>query len=185
MKTAMTVICYGDSNTYGYDPRSFFGGRYDAQNRWVDILRAKTGWDVVNEGENGREVPRFPVTFPGASAVIVMLGINDLLQGRTPELTAKRMETFLLGMDLPMERIVLVAPPIPTRGEWVPDEVIMDDTRKLGRLYEALSQRLGTAFVNAAEWDIPMAYDGVHFTEEGHRRFAERLCAYFMRMEQI
>ncbi len=38
------VLCFGDSNTYGYDPRSYFGGRYDADSRWVDILAAKTGW---------------------------------------------------------------------------------------------------------------------------------------------
>ena len=34
----MNVICFGDSNTYGYDPRGYFGGRYDADCRWVDIL---------------------------------------------------------------------------------------------------------------------------------------------------
>ena len=34
----MRVCCFGDSNTYGYDPRSFLGGRYAAENRWVDIL---------------------------------------------------------------------------------------------------------------------------------------------------
>ena len=36
----MKVICFGDSNTYGYDPRGYFGGRYDGDNRWVDILAA-------------------------------------------------------------------------------------------------------------------------------------------------
>ena len=40
----MKVICFGDSNTYGYDPRSFLGGRYEADCRWADILAAKTGW---------------------------------------------------------------------------------------------------------------------------------------------
>ena len=35
----MKVICYGDSNTYGYDPRSWLGGRYDADSRW-EIGRA-------------------------------------------------------------------------------------------------------------------------------------------------
>ncbi len=32
----MNIICFGDSNTYGYDPRSYLGGRYDADNRWPD-----------------------------------------------------------------------------------------------------------------------------------------------------
>ena len=34
----MNIICFGDSNTYGYDPRGYFGGRYDGDSRWVDIL---------------------------------------------------------------------------------------------------------------------------------------------------
>lgn len=39
----MQVICYGDSSTYGYDPRSWVGGRYEPDSRWVDILAAETG----------------------------------------------------------------------------------------------------------------------------------------------
>ena len=46
----MNVIAFGDSNTYGYDPRGYFGGRYDADSRWVDILAAETGWIVCNMG---------------------------------------------------------------------------------------------------------------------------------------
>ena len=53
----MKVICFGDSNTYGYDPRGYFGGRYDADSRWVDILSVETGWTVCNMGQNGREIP--------------------------------------------------------------------------------------------------------------------------------
>ena len=51
----MKVICFGDSNTYGYDPRGYFGGRYDADSRWVDILATETGWTISNMGQNGRE----------------------------------------------------------------------------------------------------------------------------------
>ena len=32
----MNIICFGDSNTYGYDPRGYFGGRYGADCRWVE-----------------------------------------------------------------------------------------------------------------------------------------------------
>ena len=44
----MKILCFGDSNTYGYDPRGYFGGRYD--DRWPEVLAALTGWDVVNLG---------------------------------------------------------------------------------------------------------------------------------------
>ena len=82
----MNVICFGDSNTYGYDPRAYFGGRYDTDCRWVDILAAETGWTVCNMGQNGREIPSSAPSFlADTDLLIVMLGTNDLLQGRSPE----------------------------------------------------------------------------------------------------
>ena len=50
-----TIWCFGDSNTYGYDPRGFFGGRYDAP--WPELLEEKTGFEVINDGRNGRMMP--------------------------------------------------------------------------------------------------------------------------------
>lgn len=60
----MNVICFGDSNTYGYDPNGYFGGRYDGDSRWVDILASETGWTVSNMGENGREIPSAAPVLP-------------------------------------------------------------------------------------------------------------------------
>ena len=37
----MQIVCFGDSNTYGYDPRSYLGSRYPADGRWVDLLAEK------------------------------------------------------------------------------------------------------------------------------------------------
>ena len=34
------ILCWGDSNTYGYDPQSPLGGRYPPQVRWTDQLAA-------------------------------------------------------------------------------------------------------------------------------------------------
>ena len=55
----MNVICFGAPSTYGYDPRGYFGGRYDADSRWADILAAETGWMIRNLRQNGRETARF------------------------------------------------------------------------------------------------------------------------------
>ena len=46
----MKILCFGDSNTYGYDPRSYFGGQYPAQNRWVDLLAQKLDCKAVRRG---------------------------------------------------------------------------------------------------------------------------------------
>ena len=94
----MDIICFGDSNTYGYDPRGYFGGRYDADCRWVDILAVENGWTIFNMGQNGREIPSSTPTFSAdTDLLIVMLGINDLLQGWSPEKAAKGWRDFSPG----------------------------------------------------------------------------------------
>lgn len=172
----MKVICFGDSNTYGYDPRSWLGGRYNADIRWVDILASKTGWTVCNMGVNGREIPlTAPDIPPDTDLLIVMLGSNDLLQGRRPEEAAGKLERFLSGLPLLRDQILLIAPPPMSRGEWVPNQQLIDDSHTFAQCCRSLVGRLGIRFADAGDWDIPMAYDGVHFTEQGHRAFAAGL----------
>ena len=172
----MKVICFGDSNTYGYDPRGYFGGRYDANDRWVDILAAETRWTVCNMGQNGREVPSAAPTFPDdTDLLIVMLGTNDLLQGRSPEQAAERLGRFLAAALLERSKILLIAPPPMALGEWVPSQRLVDDSYTFARLCQTLAEQLGIRFADAGKWNISLAYDGVHFTEQGHKAFAAGL----------
>ena len=173
----MKVICYGDSNTFGYDPRGYWGGQYD--HPWPEILAKKTGWNVINEGMNGREIPKTRISFPpDTGLLIVMLGTNDLLQGASPEAACAKMERFLRSQNLAPEKILLIAPPPMCLGEWVPDQKLIDHSIALAKHYQALAQRLGIRFADAGEWNIPLAYDGVHLSEEGHRAFAMGLIEY-------
>ena len=183
-----TIWCYGDSNTYGFDPCGFFGGRYDAP--WPELLAEKTGLDVINDGKNGRMIPvreyelrqfRKDAEWYGAGTLIVMLGTNDLLEGAKAGETATRMEAFLAECAVP--RILLVSPPPMKRGAWVPDDDLVEESRELARQYEALAEQLGTRYADAGKWDVDLAYDGVHFSEEGHARFADRLAARLSGME--
>ena len=172
----MKVICFGDSNTYGYDPRSYFGGRYDADSRWVDILASETGWTIYNMGENGREIPSTAPAFPvDTDLLIVMLGVNDLLQGRSPEQAAERLEHFLSGISLERSKILLIAPPPVARGAWVPSQQLIDDSRSFAQLCQTLAKRMEIRVADAGKWNISLAYDGVHFTEQGHKAFAAGL----------
>jgi lysophospholipase L1-like esterase len=45
-----TVLCYGDSNTWGYIPAK--GGRYDHKTRWPMVLK-----EILNEGHTGDNLP--------------------------------------------------------------------------------------------------------------------------------
>ena len=181
----MKILCFGDSNTYGYDPRSFIGSQYPPRHRWVDLLGRKLCCDAVNAGENGRAIPEGEGELMGfdmmlarhmpVDLLVVMLGTNDLLQGCSAKETAKRMEHFLQVIIPCCKRILLVAPPPMQRGEWVPTQTLIDASAALNLAYKDLSRRFGIRFADAGEWNIPMTFDGVHFTEEGHKAFAEGL----------
>jgi lysophospholipase L1-like esterase len=62
-------------------------------------------------------------------------------------------------------------------GEWVQTKDLIEKSRELGKTYRALAERQGILFADSGRWKIPLTYDGVHFTEEGHRRFASGIAA--------
>lgn len=187
--TAMTrrIVCCGDSNTYGYDPRAYLGGRYPASVRWTALLES-AGWSPVNEGENGRCIPKRSrdaamlartIQREKAEWAVVMLGSNDLLRQAVPsaEACAEQMEQFLrmLLEDVPPScKILLTAPPPVRPGTWVAhSEALLEEFHRLAGCYEALARKLGIFFADAGAWNVELSFDGVHFSEQGHRAFAE------------
>lgn len=90
----ISVLCYGDSNTYGYNPEN--GMRYAKRIRWTGKLQELLGekYEVLEEGCNGRTtVFEDPVegwkrgidyikpclnTHKPVDCVVMMLGSNDL-----------------------------------------------------------------------------------------------------------
>jgi len=169
----MKIICFGDSNTYGYDPRSYVGDRYGEESRWVDLLAKLTGHETVNRGMNGRCIPKSGIDFGDADLALIMLGSNDLLQGADVETVTARMEAFLSQLDL--RRVALLAPPAMQEGEWVWKTALIRDSKALAASYRALARQLGVWFIDTSAWNIEVTFDGVHFTEKGHRVFAAKL----------
>ncbi len=180
----MKVVCFGDSNTWGYDPRDFFCRPYDLI--WPTLLQEMTGWRVINWGENGREIPTEKVSFPkDMDLLILMLGTNDLLQYRDPVEACKRMSLFLQDLKATVDRILLVAPPHMRYGTWVTDSELTGASVSMTELFRSLALQYGILFADAEEWNIPLAYDGVHFSEGGHRVFAEGLFRYLTEEEEL
>ncbi len=193
------ILCYGDSNTYGYDPRSFLGDRYPADVRWTERLACDTGWEVLNAGQNGRCIPWRALELAqadqlldgcgGADLLAIMLGSNDLLQtsGFTARDTAARMENFLwhLLVRSDVGAILLISPPPMRTGAWVTEERLLTESARLAREYEALARRLGIRFADAGQWDVELVFDGVHFSEAGHRAFARGLRSLLERADSL
>ena len=173
----MRLLCFGDSNTYGYDPRSYLGSRYPTHARWPDRLAAETGWDIVNAGMNGRTIPVSLPYLPQADVLLVMLGSNDLLGGCSAREVSDRMEILLTRLSLCYPHTLLIAPPPMKYGDWVTEERLLTQSAQLSGHYQALAEKLGIHFADSAAWNVDLTFDGVHFSEAGHRAFADGLLA--------
>lgn len=131
----MSVLCYGDSNTYGYDPET--GSRYPCGKRWTSLLGDMLGdrYEVIPEGLNGRTTA---YDRPGAAwkngassfiaclgthkpvdILIIMLGTNDCNEelGLSAEDIAAGMETLVSlaekespGLQGYVPQIIVAAP---------------------------------------------------------------------------
>ena len=179
----MKIICYGDSNTYGYDGDTAFGGRFPADARWPELLGQMLGCEVVNLGLNGRRVPRFQRSVEADLAllrragdralVIVMLGTNDILAGAEAADTASHMRAFITALTaaLPESAVLLCAPPAVEAEGGAFDAAFS----KLADEYARLADELELIYVNTFPWFIPTGGDGIHFSARGHRLFAMKL----------
>ena len=176
------ILCLGDSNTFGYDPRSWFGDRYPADVRWAGRLNTPDR-EIINCGQNGMCIPRereFAViralvrSKRPVDIITVMLGDNDFLTAASAETVTARMRTFLSSLVEASEgeRILLIAPPPLKPGEWVQSERVIGETYRLGALYRALAEELGVEFADAADraWSSPMTASTSPKTATPHSR---------------
>ncbi len=178
------IACIGDSNTYGYDPKGYFGGRYPASVRWTGRVDNIHVWKIVNLGMNGRPLPDSDsdrkrlldcAVGSSASAVCVMLGTNDLLCGASPESAAERLDSFVseLLRSFDEKSVLVLAPPILCPGTWVDGTSSVNASIKYVELCKKISEINRVHFCDTGKWNVPLSYDGVHFTEEGHLIFSQ------------
>ena len=190
------IVIWGDSNTYGFDPADPLENRYPERERWTWIFQQMLGtaWTVVPLGMNGRKIPAFPRDeadmralagrLSASDVLTVMLGTNDLLSAMKPDAgaCAGKMERFLSFLCARMEpdRVFLIAPPPVgrTAGGISEDPFFRachEENLRMNAAFGKLARRMGIWYADADAWDIPLCADLVHFSAEGHRRFAQCL----------
>jgi lysophospholipase L1-like esterase len=89
------------------------------------------------------------------------------------------MALFLKSIPKNERRIVVIVPPPMKQGEWVQDPDLLEESGRLGATYQEITMNVNVQILDSGNWDIPLAYDGVHFSEEGHKLFADKLYIYF------
>lgn len=190
------LLCFGDSNTWGYVPAS--GQRFSLEVRWPGVLQSRLGggYRVIEEGLNGRTTVHEDLEREGRNGrrflgplleshapldlLIVMLGTNDLMACYASSAADITRGTAVLldiaavsaaGRDASPPPALLIAPPrIVENGAAVEAELVgaAEKSAALGAHFRALAGVRGCAFLDAAEIVSPSVHDGVHLDAAGH-----------------
>jgi lysophospholipase L1-like esterase len=204
-----TILCYGDSNTWGADPAG--GPRFDPEVRWTGVLQRELGADyrVIEEGLNGRTtVHDDPIephrngraylvpclqTHQPLDLVTIMLGTNDLkrrfgLSASDIAQAAASLAGLALGTardaDGKPPAVLLIAPPPVTL---LTDYDLMfegaaEKSRLFPRYFPIFAERQGAAFFDAGSVVRCSDLDGIHFEADEHRKLGQAIAAEVRRL---
>ena len=195
----MRILCYGDSNTWGYTPMS--GDRNP--NRWTRVLKDLIeNSEIIEEGLNARTLDSIEDIEPHKNGfnyllpcleshyefdyLILMLGTNDLKTHFNN--TAKDMLEMLkkyikvvknFWVNKNGSKVKLIICGIP----------LLDDTKYVFENYEGTSKKRNEfnmlekkyleerniTFIDNS--DLEIGLDGIHLTDEGHLKLALKIAS--------
>lgn len=184
----MTIVCLGDSLTYGYEVKRSAA--------WPFLAGKTSGERILNKGVNGLMTAGMLACFAqdvireNARIVLLMGGANDILSGLAPREPERNMAT-MIGRAKNVGIVPLVGIPVPfcppIREDWAamadfpaktPEyETYIDNLRALAATEGCgiVDFRAGTTgFARDVGMDPRSLYtDGIHLNEAGHRLFAD------------
>lgn len=196
-----TILCYGDSNTWGSVPNE--DRRYGLTERWPCLLREALpdGYEVIEEGQPGRTtvhddpfegeknglrylIPCLESHIP--DLVIILLGTNDLKQylglsaydiSRGAAKLAKEALSFRSRTKKQPPQVLLVSPPsVHEIGAFA--DMFQGAAKKSQQLafhYRQRAKELGCAFFDAGSVVKSCPLEGIHWQPEQHQKLSEKL----------
>ncbi|RPE70996.1 lysophospholipase L1-like esterase [Pacificibacter maritimus] len=194
-----TILCFGDSNTYGTPPISDLDHIQPRMaQRWPIGMAEKLGWTLIEEGLPGRTF-QYPCPMMGPhmdgrvglfmaleshgplDAVVIMLGTNDLkahFEASPSDVVAGA--SFFLDVCLSDEmqarhggfEPIIIAPPLCAEISPLADEFAgaASKTAQVTAGLKALCEARDIAFFDAGSVVKTSTVDGIHLNEEAHAR---------------
>ena len=194
-----TIMCFGDSNTWGASPAG--DGRYDRQTRWPGVLQQELGDDyhVIEEGLPGRNtvwddpveggknglkqiVPLIHSHMP-LDLLIIMLGTNDFKNrfsvspldiswsiGRLVKAARDSGNPFF--GDAP-EVLVICPPPLAELNNSPFKDILIgaeEKSRQLPSVLKTFCEESDIRFFNAGDVVQTSPVDGIHWEPEEHKK---------------
>ena len=193
------ILCFGDSNTYGYIPNN--GARYDKNTRWAGVLSLLSlgKFEIIEDGCNNRTA--FAANSAGKiftgyeilpelltddfDAVVLAIGINDtqFLYNLSSIEIASGVEKLIniVKVKSPQAKILLVAPSILTEdvlnGNFAClfDRTSIEKSRQLPLLYQKIAEKQNIEFLDLNSVAKTSSLDGLHYAPEQHLKIAQAI----------
>lgn len=195
------ILCYGDSNTWGYISGTDHQ-RHSKSERWTGVLQEMLGekYEVIEEGLNSRTLisidkrcgkegrsgaeyllPCLDSHDP-IDLVIIMLGTNELKTEfyRNPKEIGEIFEEYFVKKIITRKsvcrktypKLLIITPPEIAKEN--PKFIGgIEKSRKLNEIYEDIAMRNDCEFMGNEDWQV--GEDGVHLSRDGHRILASKL----------
>lgn len=196
------LLCFGDSNTWGYDPKN--GQRFAWGTRWTSILQEKLKKEevqVIEEGLCGRTtvfedihrvgrrgidvLPHLLETYDSLETVVIMLGTNDCK-------SAYHVDETIIGVGVeqllqiiqkmqPQAKILLVSPIYLGNEVWKKefdpefDKNSVTISHRLKEVYKSIGRKYGVYFLAASDYATYSTIDQEHMNEKNHEKLAEAI----------
>ena len=195
----ISVLCYGDSNTWGFNPGK--ADRFGWNQRWTGLLQQRLGetYRIIEEGLNGRTtvwtdplaeyrngkhlITPVLETHKPVDIVVLALGVNDLKAkycatsydiGRGVAALLSMIRTSATGPAGKSPEILLVAPAALGRLTELtePFTGAAEKASRLPEQYRRAAQEFGCRFLDASASVRCSDLDGIHLDADGHRQMA-------------
>lgn len=202
------IICYGDSNTFGYNPKD--NSRFDENTCWTSILQKNLGteYEVINEGMCDRtgfvtnpkgflfsapkHFPKLISKSENIDMLILWVGTNDLQFQYDISISAieKGLENLIkIGQE--KAKNIIIIPPV------VLDEKVLEGffnfqfdktsiikSRKVGRIYRTLANIYHCNYFDINKIVSPSDFDGLHYDENSHKIIGDNLTDFINKIIQ-
>ena len=200
------ILCYGDSNTFGYNPET--GGRYDKNTRWSGILSylLKENYQIIEEGMNNRTaffknpeglkqsgseyLSIYLQDHKNIDICILNLGTNDAqifypLDKVVVEKGLQNLVNVIKNIN-PKTKIIIVPPVKITQDLFNSGFAAMFDKNSIEKIqnvmpvFEQFARDKNYYYFDFDSLTSPSKFDGIHYTKESHQIIATKLAEYIL-----
>ena len=195
------IICYGDSNTFGYNPID--NSRFDENIYWTSILQKKLpSCKIINEGmcdrtgfvdnpkgalfSSQKHFPELIKKSENFDLLILWVGTNDLQFQY--DIDFKTVEAGLFNLiNLAKEKAekIIVIPPVILDERVLKgffsfqfDEKSVLKSKEIGKIFKQAAKSNNCLFIDINEWVKPSDFDGLHYDEKSHKIIADKLSEF-------